>query len=107
MARVDRIDNKIVIRYVWEGRHAKATLANIKFHGYGEIEFAEPAEAGAMLVRGGGRFWNVDESSPEKTIIKPIEVRRVWEKEIIDDMNGFSKGRKKARVEKALEEFNN
>jgi hypothetical protein len=79
MARVDLIDGKVVLQYVWKGEHTDPKVANVPFHGLGIMDFDDPAVAGAVIARGAGRFWNVDEFHPEKTRLKPIKLRRVSE----------------------------
>jgi hypothetical protein len=84
MARVDPAENKIL--YHWKGWHSQADIANVSFHGLGEMEFEGRAETGKLITRGRGRFWKVDEAHPDKTITKPIQLRRVAERTVISTM---------------------
>ena len=84
MARVDPDENKIL--YHWKGWHSQADIANVSFHGLGEMDFERQADAGTLITRGLGRFWKVDEAHPDKTIIKPIQLRRVTEGNVVSTM---------------------
>lgn len=82
MARVDPNENKIL--YHWNGWHRRADIANVPFHGLGEMVFE--SSTGTLITRGGGKFWKVDEAHPDKTIITPIQLRRVTAKGVISTM---------------------
>jgi hypothetical protein len=75
IARVDRDKRKVV--YHWEGWYTVPDLANAMFRGFGVMEFEQPLDAGEAVIRGGGKFWDVDESRPEKTMVKLSQLRRV------------------------------
>lgn len=77
IARVEREQNKVAISYLWKGRLFPEKDHEGLHHGFGFIEFSEPADADAVISRGGGRFWDVDEAHLEKTQKKPMEIRRV------------------------------
>lgn len=79
MARLYPSDRKVV--YLWRGRHPLPGYANFDFHGYGTMEFEQPDEASRMFTQGSGEFWDVDESHPQNTVIKSIELHRVQEEE--------------------------
>jgi hypothetical protein len=82
MARIDADKNQIL--YFWKGWHSQADRAHISFHGFGEIEFNTQFKGEALITRGRGKFWKVDEAHPDKTIITPIQVRRVTEETALD-----------------------
>jgi hypothetical protein len=96
-----RLQGNSKILYHWTGRHTSAELANIPFNGYGEMEFDRPA-AGSVLGNGDGRFWNVDEGHPERTIIKPMELRRIMDPKTVAIMTDGSKEQKRALVIEVL-----
>ena len=65
--------------YRWSGTHPDAPQT--QFHGIGELEFEAPAggqrdQLAQPALRGWGRFWDVDESRPENTQSKAVELRR-------------------------------
>jgi hypothetical protein len=74
IARLDQSENKVI--YHWQGWHTLPDLANIKFHGFGEVEFDKPRE-GQWASRGEGKFWEINETHPEQTIVKTTQIRRV------------------------------
>lgn len=63
------------LTYRWTGYHPKSPHS--LYHGIGEIEFDTPATAGMAVLRGHGRFWDVPENDPAKTVAKAIELKRV------------------------------
>jgi len=69
------------IAYLWRGTHPLPDFANLKFHGYGTMEFSEPGPASSELKRGTGNFWDVDELEPGKTVCKPIDLGRIADEE--------------------------
>lgn len=75
IARIDPDESKLL--YHWRGWHSRPDIANVPFHGFGEMEFDKPLKPGDGVDHGGGRFWNIDEAHPENTIVKPIQLRRV------------------------------
>ena len=76
IARVDQEGGKLVIKYVWTGKHRNPKIAHVPFHGFGAMRFDAPADPGDPVSRGSGDFWDVDEST-KQTLLKPIELRRV------------------------------
>lgn len=86
IARVEKATNKIVVSYLWKGLHSDPEIANLQFHGFGAFEFEESAAAGEMIRRGGGRFWDVNEAHPEKTVLKPVRLRRILDKDHVRAM---------------------
>ncbi len=74
MCRLFPSDRRIT--YLWQGNHPKKEEARFKFHGYGTVDF-KPSEDSSSLICGSGSFWDVDETHPEKTVFKPVELRRI------------------------------
>lgn len=89
--RYFREENKVV--YLWQGSYPSSTEASPqdRFHGYGEFEFEVPAKSSEPISRGHGKFWNVDESHPERTLIKVVQLRRVLDRDIATMTNGKQK----------------
>ncbi|MFA5242247.1 MAG: nucleotide-binding protein [Sulfuricella sp.] len=89
--RFFREENKVV--YLWQGWYPSSTDASPqdRFHGYGEFEFEIPAKASEPIARGQGKFWNVDETHPERTLIKVVQLRRVPDKSISTMTSGKQK----------------
>ena len=104
IARVEKERNKIVISYLWKGLHTDPRIANLQFHGFGIFEFDEPG-AGEMVSRGGGRFWDVDEAHPEKTILKPMKLRRVLNNDDIRKMTSGSDSEIQKLVKTTISEW--
>jgi hypothetical protein len=65
------------IAYVWRGKHPQPGLAQLKFHGYGTMDFDPPDSASSICTKGTGDFGDVDEARPGQTVCKPLELRRV------------------------------
>jgi hypothetical protein len=103
LARVDPGAKKII--YHWEGRHLAQSRTNVPFHGFGEMQFDVPSSPAGPITNGGGRFWNVDEFHPERTIVKPIQLRRVADPKAISTMTRGSEKAKQALVRKTLDEW--
>lgn len=100
IARVDQAEYKL--RYHWTGWHPSPDLANIPFHGFGEMEFDKPLKAGDLVDRGGGKFWNVDEVHPENTIVKPIKLRRVQDDSAISTMTSGNERAVRSLIKRTL-----
>lgn len=62
------------LTYRWTGAHPKTP--NAPYHGIGQIEFDAPRDEGGPVMRGHGRFWDVPELDPAKTVVKSIELKR-------------------------------
>jgi hypothetical protein len=103
IGRVEMDENKIL--YNWKGWHTQKNLANIPFHGFGELEFDKPIAAGQKLTRGEGKFWDIDEAHPEKTIIKPTQFKRILDDAVISVMTGGNANEIKSVVKKTLDEW--
>jgi Predicted nucleotide-binding protein containing TIR-like domain len=103
LGRVEKDDNTIL--YYWKGWHATAALANIHFHGFGDIEFDKPLRSGETISRGSGRFWNVDETHPERTIIKPIQIRRILDAGALETIAAGNEKAIGSLIQKTLSEW--
>jgi hypothetical protein len=95
--------DKNTILYHWEGWHADPSVKEGRFSGFGYMDFDDPS--GGVIGTGSGRFWNVDESAPENTIVKPFDLRRVTDKEIIAKMTSGGDETKRAVVVETLEKW--
>ena len=67
-------DEKKVV-YHWKGWFV--ATPNKPFHGFGEMEFEGPGQSNEPLSRGRGKFWNIDETKPELSAVRTIELRRL------------------------------
>ena len=65
------------ITYVRLCRHHSLDTKPKWLPGLGEINFSLAASPGGRIDQGTGRFWEGDESHPEETILKSVELRRV------------------------------
>lgn len=90
-ARLLMDENKIV--YLWQGWYPSSSDASPqdRFHGYGELELEVPAIAAEPLTRGEGKFWDVDESHPEKTRVKVVQARRANARDVATMTSGKQK----------------
>lgn len=78
VARVVKDEKKIVyLRRCWHPARPNEAW----FHGFGEMGFEGSPES---FNRGQGKFCGVDQGHPEKTVVNPVELRRV------DDANKIS-----------------
>ena len=80
LGRIDVEERKVL--YHWDGRFTKPDIITFPFHGFGEIKFDKPEANDGLVYRGEGKFWEVNEIHPEKTIIKKTEFRRSEDDEI-------------------------
>ena len=101
IARVEKDQSNI--QYSWQGWYTLPDLANVPFRGYGEMDFDKPL-LGDTINRGGGKFWDIDEMHPEKTIVKPTQLRRVLDNDAIATMtNGNESGIRSVIVKTLLD----
>jgi hypothetical protein len=99
-ARAADEENKL--HYVWRGwSTGKATIS---FHGYGEMEFDRPNGSGSS-DRGWGRFWDVDESNPQRTNRKSFELRRLLNEREITLLSKGTERHVKSLVKRTLAEW--
>lgn len=99
VARVSKEERKIL--YHWQGWYPDSSDASPqdRFHGFGEMEFEVSRKASEPIIRGHGRFWDVDETHPERTVVKVIQLRRVGdESEIFAMTSGKDKDRRSVVV---------
>jgi hypothetical protein len=77
LAGVFRDESKIL--YHWQGSYAESYTSSPqdRFNGFGEMQFDAPPQAGVPLVRGQGRYWDVNEAHPERTVVKTTQLRRL------------------------------
>ncbi len=102
LARVDLEASKVM--YLWQGWFTASTSARPedRFHGFGEMEFEVPRETSQPVTCGKGRFWDVDETHPEKTMAKVSQFRRVTDKNEITAMTSGKEKNRQAVVVKRL-----
>jgi Predicted nucleotide-binding protein containing TIR-like domain len=86
LTRVEPEERRLL--YHWRGWHSDPSTANVPFHGFGEIDFDAPANQSDVMCRGSGKFWNVDEAHPDRTLVKTIEVRRIEDAKVLGTMLG-------------------
>lgn len=100
---ITRVDAEACrLLYHWKGWHSRPDIANVAFHGFGEMEFDRPLVPGDVVARGTGRFWNVDEAHPEKTVVKPIRLHRVENDGAVAVMTGGSEKAVRSLVRQTL-----
>ncbi len=102
LARINSEQQKIVIKYFWTGKHVTKELAHLSFHGFGRMEFDRPLATDERIERARGGFWEVNESQPDKTHYKSIELRRITEEETVRKMRNGSTREKESRVQDTL-----
>lgn len=103
ITRVDPEEEKLL--YHWKGWHSRPDIANVAFHGFGEMEFDKPLAPGDVVTRGTGKFWNVDEAHPQNTVVKPIQLHRVRGDSAIATMTGGNEKAVRSLVKKTLLEW--
>jgi hypothetical protein len=78
VAHVLKDESKILyLRKCWHPGHPKED----RYHGFGEMKFEGSAES---FHRGYGRFFDVEQDHPDKTVVQPVQLRR------LDDANEIS-----------------
>lgn len=101
VVRILKDENKIL--YHWQGWYPSSPKD--RFHGFGEMEFQKPAEVHGAILRGYGRYWDVDEAHPEKTVVKSAQLRRIQDKKEISTMITGSEKDRKALVIQTLDKW--
>lgn len=104
MTRVDP-SKKNGLLYHWKGEHTDPEAAKTPLHGFGEIDFDPPEKGGTLCLRGKGKFWSVDEACPERTIPKPMQIRRVTDSSAIATMTAGSEKDIAVLVRKTLDHW--
>ena len=102
LSRVEIGEYKIL--YLWEGSPLLVN-ANVSKHGFGEMKFDKPKNPQDPIMRGEGKFWDVDEFHPEKTLIKPMQIKRIPDEEDIAVMTGGNEKEIRMLVKKTLDEW--
>jgi hypothetical protein len=76
-ARVSKEEKKVL--YHWQGWYHVSAYASPqdRFQGFGELEFEVLGETGVPITAGQGKYWDVDEAHPEKTVVNPMKLRRI------------------------------
>jgi hypothetical protein len=103
MARIYAEENKVL--YSWKGWHILAGMTHISFHGFGEVDFEGEATVEALISRGQGRFWKVDEANPAETINTPMQLRRVTDKTAISTMTSEAEKEVRMLIRQTLAEW--
>lgn len=95
------------ISYLWQGWYSagKDIKPQDRFHGFGEIEFETPKEADQPIIRGRGKFWDVNEAHPERTTVKVAEIRRVNDPDFIAIMTGDNRRKAATLVRRTLRDW--
>jgi hypothetical protein len=76
MARIEEEPGpRILIKYFWKGEHIKKKNAP-EFLGFGKMRF-ECSASHDPAMDGRGDFWEINESRPEATCRKAVEMLRV------------------------------
>jgi hypothetical protein len=69
------------------------------------MEFEGSSEPGETIIRGQGKYWDVDEAHPERTVIKPVELRRIVDKTEVSTMTEGKEKDVRSLVVKTLREW--
>jgi hypothetical protein len=77
----------------------------LEFSGFGEITFDKPKDPTGKFDRGSGKYWEVDEARPKKTIVKPITVRRVTDTSAIEVMTAGGEHAVRSLITRTLKEW--
>jgi hypothetical protein len=101
VVRIQTNEKKIL--YTWQGWYP--ATPNDRFHGFADKEFEGSAEASEPLMRGQGRFWDVDEARPEKTSVKSVDLRRIVDKNVVTTITDGKDRDVRALIIKTLDEW--
>jgi hypothetical protein len=80
--------------YHWEGWHP--TEANISFSGFGELSFDGNHHSSEKMVRGHGRFFDINEARIKESAVNAVTLKRECDQKIIDLMLNGPEKRKAA-----------
>ena len=86
--------------YLWKGDKR----SQAQFHGFGTITFSTGTDS-ERFDCGNGHFWDVDESKPENTVYKAIELRRILDSEDLRILDSRSASDTAALVVRVLENW--
>jgi hypothetical protein len=100
VVRILKDANKII--YHWEGWYPDSP--NERFSGFGEMQFAGSAETRDTIIQGHGKYWNVDETHPDRTVMKSTRIRRILDKTEMSTMTEGNEKDRKALVMRTLRE---
>jgi hypothetical protein len=97
----------LVLRYHWVGEIflANGKAKNPEYHGFGQVTFSQPANPLAQIREGVGFYWNVNESHPEKTNYKVIELKRIADAAVVRIMKDGKRHEKAALTAAVLEKW--
>jgi hypothetical protein len=101
LARIIKEEKKLI--YYWEGRHTLTPKE--RFHGLGEINFDWSGNPHPTISSGGGRFWDINETYPRKTVIKSVEIRRITDQKELSTMFVGKEKAVRSLVTKTLREW--
>jgi hypothetical protein len=90
-----------------EGKYPESTTVKPQeqFHGFGTMEFTVSRQAGQPVSRGKGEFWDVDETRPEKTVMKSIQLHRIDDQDDIRKMTDGKEKEYRAVVVRTLDDW--
>jgi hypothetical protein len=57
------------------------------------------------LMRGKDKFWDVDEAHPEKTSVKPVDLRRIVEKNVVTTITDGKEKDVRSLIIKTIDEW--
>ena len=102
VTRVLKDEKKIYyLRQCWHPSSPNASW----FHGFGEMDFEGSDEPSELINRGQGKFWDVDQAQPERTVVKSVELRRIVDKNEVSTMSTGKEKDVRSLVEKTLREW--
>jgi hypothetical protein len=101
VVRIQTNERKIL--YHWQGSYP--ATPNDRFHGFAEKEFEGSAKPGAPLMRGHGKFWDVDEARPEKTSVRSVDLRRIVDANVIATITDGKEKDVRSLIIKTLDEW--
>jgi len=102
VTRVLRDEKKVYyLRRCWHPSSPNVTW----FHGFGEMDFEGSDEPGEVINRGNGKFWDIDQAQPERTVVRPVELRRIVDKNDLSIMNTGNEKNVRSLIEKTIREW--
>lgn len=101
-AGIEKENDELILKYHWEGYRIKGNDKGSRFSGFGNMKFNMQNKSVDRIDRGGGEFWDVNESHPEQTVCKSIKLRRVIDSESIRIMEDGTDKEIKSLVVKRL-----
>jgi hypothetical protein len=101
VVRIQTTEKKIL--YAWQGWYP--ATPNDRFHGFAEKEFDGSALPMEPLMRGHGKFWDVNEAHPEKTSVRSVELRRIVDNNVVRTITDGKEKDVRALIVKTLDEW--